>query len=282
MKNNTQKIFILLLIFNLHHFAFSKSNNNYSIRCKQEDDGTTCITNDKPNLEEPKYTLEEPKYTLEEPKYTLEEPTTSLEEPKYTLEEPTTSLEEPKYTLEEPKYTLEEPTTSLEEPKPQIITNFHAMKREKNPYSFAAGIGTGNPLINLLISVPYVDIDFGYGSFLYFNPTNFKPYNLIAIDLIFKQQIGEYLIVGGGFGIGTDWSQANLTSLGTTEPSPYDRIGIVTRLPLSIEYKIIRNLSLGFKVYPTLGPTIFLTKPKIVFEGIRFKFFAIGFIRVFM
>ncbi|BDU62919.1 hypothetical protein BOFE_04590 [Candidatus Borrelia fainii] len=226
MKNNTQKIFILLLIFNLHHFAFSKSNNNYSIRCKQEDDGKTCITNDKTTLEKPK--------------------------------------------------------PILEEPKSHIITNFYAMKKEKNPYSFAAGIGTGNPLINLLISVPYVDIDIGYGSFLYFNPTNFKPYNLIAIDLIFKQQIGKYLIVGGGFGIGTDWSQANLTPPGTTQPSPYDRIGIVTRLPLSIEHKIVKNLSLGFKVYPTLGPTIFLTKPKIIFEGIRFKFFAIGFIKVLM
>ncbi|AAX17734.1 hypothetical protein BT0406 [Borrelia turicatae 91E135] len=275
MKNNTQKIFILLLIFNLHHFAFSKSNNNYSIRCKQEDDGTTCITNDKPIIEEPKLTLEEPKLTLEEPKPIIEEPKPIIEEPKLTLEEPKPISEEPKLILEEPK-------PIFEEPKPQIITNFHAIHREKNPYSFAAGIGTGNPLINLLISVPYVDIDIGYGSFLYFNPTNFKPYNLIAIDLIFKQQIGEYLIVGGGVGIGTDWSQANLTSLGTTQPSPYDRIGIVTRLPLSIEHKIIKNLSLGFKVYPTLGPTIFLTKPKIVFEGIRFKFFAIGFIRVFM
>ncbi|WAZ85176.1 DUF3996 domain-containing protein [Borrelia miyamotoi] len=156
------------------------------------------------------------------------------------------------------------------------------METKSNPYSFAAGIGTGNPLVNILISIPYVDIDFGYGGFLYFKSANFYPYILIGIDLIFKQQIGNSLIVGGGFGIGSDWSQANLTAPGNTKPSPYERIGIATRLPISIEYKIIKNLSLGLKVCSTVGSTIFLTKPKIVFEGMRFKFFAIGFIRVFI
>ncbi|AHH12425.1 Hypothetical protein BHO_0074800 [Borrelia hermsii YBT] len=242
MEKNAQKIFILLLIFGLYHFAFSQSNETYSIKCQQEDDGITCTTNDKPIPPKP-------------------QPAPPKPQPQPTPPKP-------------------QPQPTPPKSQPNIITNPHAMKIKKHPYSFAAGTGIGNPLINLLISVPYVDIDLGYGSFLYFNSTNFKPYNLIAIDLIFRQQIGKSFIIGGGFGIGADWSQANLTSPGSKQPAPYDRIAIVTRLPLLIEYKIIKNLSLGFKIYPTLGPTIFLTKPKIVFEGMRFKFFSIGFIKV--
>ncbi|AHH10575.1 DUF3996 domain-containing protein [Borrelia coriaceae] len=245
MKKNALSVFILLLISNSNHFAFSQSNNAYFIQCQQENDGTICITNDKPIIKEPKPIPKEPKPIPKEPKPIPKEP---------------------------------KPTPK--EAKPHINTNPNIKKKDKHPYSFAAGIGTGNPLINLLISVPYVDIDLGHGSFLYFNHTNFKPYNLIAIDLIFRQQVGKFLIIGGGVGIGADWSQANLTSYSNTKPSPYDRIAIVTRLPISIEYKIIKNLSLGFKIYPTLGPTIFLTEPKIVFEGMRFRFFAVGFIKV--
>ncbi|QBK63229.1 DUF3996 domain-containing protein [Borrelia miyamotoi] len=218
MKKNYQKIFILILIFNLHYFAFSKSNNAYSIKCKQEDNGTTCTTNDN----------------------------------------------------------------FIPKQQPNPYSSPQLMETKSNPYALAAGIGTGNPLVNILISIPYIDIDFGYGGFLYFKSENFHPYILIGIDLIFKQQIGNSLIVGGGFGIDTDWSQANLTVPGTTQPSPYERIGIATRLPISIEYKILQNLSLGLKICSTVGSTIFLTKPTIVFEGMRFKFFAIGFIRVFM
>ncbi|AHH03388.1 Hypothetical protein BHY_0437 [Borrelia nietonii YOR] len=251
MEKNAQKIFILLLIFGLYHFAFSQSDESYSIKCQQETDGITCTTNDKPIPPKPQPAPPKPQPQLDPPK----------PQPQPTPPKP-------------------HPQPAPPKSQPNIITNPHAMKIKKYPYSFAAGTGLGNPLINLLISVPYVDIDLGYGSFLYFNSTNFKPYNLIAIDLIFRQQIGGSFIVGGGFGIGADWSQANLTSPGSKQPAPYDRIAIVTRLPLSIEYKIIKNLSLGFKIYPTLGPTIFLTKPKIVFEGMRFKFFSIGFIKV--
>ncbi|AHH08379.1 DUF3996 domain-containing protein [Borrelia anserina] len=255
MEKKAKKIVILLLIFNLYYSAFSQSNNAYSIECKKKDDGTICITNDKPTSEKPKPTSEKLKPTSEKPKPTSEKP----------------------------KPTSEKPKPTSEKPKQHITKkNHYAIKSIKNPFSFAVGTGTGNPLINLLISIPYIDIDLGYGSFLYFSSANFKPYNLIAVDLTFRQQIGTSLIIGGGFGIGIDWSQANLIPPGAQQPSPYNRIGIVARLPLSIEYKVAKNLSLGFKTYPTIGPTILLTEPKIIFEGLRFKFFAIGFIRVFI
>ena len=232
-------IFILILIFNSYYFAFSKSNHPYSIKCKQEDDGTTCITNTK------------------------------------------TSPEKPVPIPNKPNPIPKQPDPIAEKLNPYIAQPI--VKAKNNPYSFAAGIGIGNPFINILISIPYIDIDLGYGGFLYLNPENFHPFNLIGIDLAFKQQIGT-LILGGGFGVGADWSQANLTiPNGTTkQTSPYERIAILARLPISIEHKIIKNLSLGLKVCATVGPTIFLTKPKIVFEGMRFKFFAIGFLRFFI
>ncbi|ACH93350.1 DUF3996 domain-containing protein [Borrelia duttonii] len=265
MGKNTKKILTLLLIFNLYNLAFSQYDSMYFIECKQKKDGTICTTNDKPIVpEQPKIEPEQPKIEPEQPKIEPKQPEIEPEQPEI----------EPEI---EPEI---KPEIKPEKLKPNNTANNN--KKYKNAYSFAAGTGTGSPLINLLISVPYVDIDFGYGSFLYFNTINFKPYNLIAIDLIFRQLIGKSLIIGGGFGIGVDWSQANLTSPSSQKPSPYDRIAIVTRLPLSIEYKIIKNLSLGFKIYPTLGPTIFLTEPKIVFEGMRFKFFAIGFIKMFI
>ncbi|BCR21834.1 DUF3996 domain-containing protein [Borrelia sp. HM] len=248
MRKKYQKIFIfiLILMFNSYYFAFSKSNHPYSIECKQEDDGTVCITNTRPTPEKPNPTPKQPNPT-----------------PKQRNPIP------------------EKPNPIPKQTNPYLAQSI--VKAKNNPYSFAAGIGIGNPFINILISIPYIDINLGYGGFLYLNPENFHPFNLIGIDLSFKQQIGT-LILGGGFGVGADWSQANLTIPGgtTTQTSPYERIAILARLPISIEHKIIKNLSLGLKVCATVGPTIFLTKPKIVFEGMRFKFFAIGFIRFFM
>ncbi|QGT56587.1 DUF3996 domain-containing protein [Borrelia miyamotoi] len=273
MKKNYQKIFILILIFNLHNFAFSKSNNAYSIKCKQEDNGTTCTTNNNPTSKQPNPNPKQPNPTPKQPNPTSKQPNPKPKQPNPTPKQPNPTPKQPNPTPKQPNPTPKQPNPYS---SPQL------METKSNPYSFAAGIGTGNPLVNILISIPYIDIDFGYGGFLYFKSENFHPYILIGIDLIFKQQIGNSLIVGGGFGIGADWSQANLTAPGTTKPSPYERIGIATRLPISIEYKIIKNLSLGLKICSTVGSTIFLTKPKIVFEGMRFKFFAIGFIRVFM
>ncbi|QMU99187.1 DUF3996 domain-containing protein [Borrelia sp. A-FGy1] len=153
-------------------------------------------------------------------------------------------------------------------------------KKEKTAYdSFALGAGTGSPVGNILFSMPYVDIDLGYGSFIDFNPKNFQHYMLLGLDLIFKKEIGPTVVVGGGFGIGADWSQVDLIPPGSKKFITYQRIGTVSRLPITMEYKFAKNLSLGLKVYPSFGPTILLTKPKIMFEGIRFKLFAVGFIK---
>ncbi|BCR19352.1 hypothetical protein BmHoA_00407 [Borrelia miyamotoi] len=274
MKKNYQKIFILILIFNLHYFAFSKSNNAYSIKCKQEDNGTTCTTNDNSiPKQQPNPTPKQQPNPI--PKQ-QPNPTPKQQPNPIPKQQPNPT---PK---QKPNPIPKQKPNPIPKQQPNPYSSPQLMETKSNPYSLAAGIGTGNPLVNILISIPYIDIDFGYGGFLYFKSENFHPYILIGIDLIFKQQIGNSLIVGGGFGIDTDWSQANLTVPGTTQPSPYERIGIATRLPISIEYKILQNLSLGLKICSTVGSTIFLTKPTIVFEGMRFKFFAIGFIRVFM
>ena len=237
MRGNTQRILILLLTFNLHYFAFSKSNGDtYKIRCSSENDGTTCITNDN------KKVAPKPKPTPPKPK---------------------------------PK-----PTPPLPPTKPKVNVAKPAVHKEKTVYdSLALGAGTGSPVGNILFSMPYVDIDLGYGSFIGFKPGNFQNYILFGIDLVFKKEIGPTVIVGGGFGIGADWSKADLVPPGGKALTTYERIGTVTRLPIVMEYKFAKNLSLGLKVYPSFGPTILLTKPKIVYEGIRFRFFAVGFIK---
>ena len=166
-------------------------------------------------------------------------------------------------------------------PKIPIVKPFvFKEKKEKTVYdSFALGAGTGSPVGNLLFSMPYIDIDLGYGSFIDFNPKNFQHYILFGIDLIFKKEIGPTVVVGGGFGVGADWSKVDLVPPGGKELVTYERIATVIRLPITMEYKFAKNLSLGLKVYPSFGPTILLTKPKIVFEGVRFKLFAVGFIK---
>ncbi|AWG42782.1 hypothetical protein CR532_02070 [Candidatus Borreliella tachyglossi] len=225
MGKNTQKILILLAMFNLHYFTFSKDNDPYIIKCNEENDGTTCITNGEDTIPKPKIPAKK---------------------------------------------------------KPKVIPIIQPpiIKQEKTPYnSFSIGIGTGSPVANILISVPYADIDFGYGSFFEFNPDNFKSYFLFGIDLIFTKQIGPSVTVGGGFGVGIDWSKVDLVPPGGSDTITYERIGTVARLPLVMEYKFAKNLSAGFKVYSALGPTILLTKPKILFEGTRLKFFAIGFFK---
>ncbi|UER67582.1 DUF3996 domain-containing protein [Borrelia sp. BU AG58] len=236
MGRNTRGLLILLLIFVLHYFAFSKSvGDAYKIKCNTEDDGTTCITNNNQKA------VPKPKPTPPKPR---------------------------------PKPTPPPPTV----PRAKIAAP--VMHKEKTVYdSLALGVGTGSPVGNILFSMPYVDIDLGYGSFIGFKPGNFQNYILFGLDLVFKKEIGPTVIVGGGFGIGADWSKVDLVPPGNKIPTTYERIGTVTRLPISMEYKFAKNLSLGLKFYPSFGPTILLTKPKIVYEGVRFKFFAVGFIK---
>ncbi len=81
--------------------------------------------------------------------------------------------------------------------------------------------------------------------------------------------------IGGGIGIGADWSKTSLIPPDEEKETDYERIGAVIRIPFVMEYNFAKNLYIGFKLYPALGPTILLTKPKILFEGIKFNFFWI-------
>lgn len=55
-------------------------------------------------------------------------------------------------------------------------------KEESVRRLFGIGFGVGYPLANITISVPYVDIDLGYGGFVGLKPNNFLPYVVMGVD----------------------------------------------------------------------------------------------------
>ncbi|EED30047.1 DUF3996 domain-containing protein [Borreliella garinii] len=168
---------------------------------------------------------------------------------------------------------------SKEEDSTTCIAKLKGIKEKKSYDLFSMGIGIGNPIANIIITIPYINIDFGYGGFIGPKSNNFENYLNGGIDIIFKKQIGQYMRIGGGIGIGADWSKTSLIPPDKEEETDYERIGAVIRIPFVMEYNFAKNLYIGFKVYPALGPTILLTKPKILFEGIKFNFFGFGFIK---
>ncbi len=47
------------------------------------------------------------------------------------------------------------------------------------------GIGIGNPIANIIITIPYINIDFGYGGFIGPKSNNFENYLNGGIDIVF-------------------------------------------------------------------------------------------------
>ncbi|AYE36275.1 hypothetical protein DB313_02070 [Borrelia turcica IST7] len=167
---------------------------------------------------------------------------------------------------------------------------------------FGIGFGLGNPITNITLSFPYVDIEFGYGGFNGLHPNNFMPYIISGIDIMFKEELYQNTIMGGGFGIGVDWSQEKPNNTVPTEkteqeddddddeneeaeptpsqPTSQNRIGIVLRLPISLEYSFLKNLVIGFKAVATLGGVMLLDSMSI--EGMRFGFFGVGYLKIYI
>ncbi|WKC78879.1 DUF3996 domain-containing protein [Borreliella turdi] len=164
-------------------------------------------------------------------------------------------------------------------------------KEESVRHLFGIGFGVGHPLTNITISVPYVDIDLGYGGFIGLKPNNFMPYVVVGIDLLFKDEIHKNTMISGGIGIGADWSKGSPEKSNIEEEeeenetqqaaSLQNRIGVVIRLPLVIEYSFLKNIVIGFKAVATIGTTMLFGNP-LSFEGARFNFLGTGFIKIYI
>ncbi len=68
-------------------------------------------------------------------------------------------------------------------------------KEESVRRLFGIGFGVGYPLTSITISIPYVDIDLGYGGFVGLKPNNFMPYVAAGIDLLFKDEIHKNTMI---------------------------------------------------------------------------------------
>ncbi|APS98609.1 hypothetical protein Bmayo_02000 [Borreliella mayonii] len=161
-------------------------------------------------------------------------------------------------------------------------------KEESVRRLFGIGFGVGYPLTNITISVPYVDIDLGYGGFVGLKPNNFLPYVVMGVDLLFKDEIHKNTMISGGIGIGADWSKGSPEKSDEEEEneaqqsaSLQNRIGVVIRLPLVIEYSFLKNIVIGFKAVATIGTTMLFGSP-MSFEGARFNFLGTGFIKIYI
>ncbi|ABH01676.1 DUF3996 domain-containing protein [Borreliella afzelii] len=163
-------------------------------------------------------------------------------------------------------------------------------KEESVRRLFGIGFGIGYPLTNIIISVPYVDIDLGYGGFVGLKPNNFMPYVVMGIDLLFKDEIHKNTMISGGIGIGADWSKGSPEKSNENlegdvnedqQTSLENRIGVVIRLPLVIEYSFLKNIVIGFKAVATIGTTMLFGNP-MSFEGARFNFLGTGFIKIYI
>ncbi|WKC57960.1 DUF3996 domain-containing protein [Borrelia sp. P9F1] len=178
--------------------------------------------------------------------------------------------------------------------------NLDNVLREKENLNslFGMGFGIGNPITNVTISVPYLDIEFGYGGFNGLHPNNFTPYIIGGLDIMFKEELYQNTIMGGGFGVGVDWSQEKPTTPPSAEKPEQDedededggkdlpqataknRLGIVLRLPISLEYSFLKNIVIGFKAVATLGGIMLLDYMSL--EGMRFGFFGVGYLKIYM
>ncbi|AAX17733.1 BAPKO_0422 family outer member beta-barrel protein [Borrelia turicatae] len=168
-------------------------------------------------------------------------------------------------------------------------------KQQTQFRSFGIGFGIGNPITNIIINFPYVDIDIGYGGFNGLHPNNFIPYIVFGTDILFKEEIYQSIMLTGGLGIGIDLSQikpdeqnsSNIKQENTQDKqeefsiaSSNNRLGIVFRLPIILEYSFLTNVVIGFKAITTIGGTMIFQPTSM--EGIRFGFFGFGFIKIYI
>ncbi|WKC90066.1 DUF3996 domain-containing protein [Borreliella finlandensis] len=116
------------------------------------------------------------------------------------------------------------------------------------------GASIGNPIINLIMSFPFIDFEIGYGGSNGINlsgpklESKFYDFNLLAIaalDFIFTISLIKNLNLGIGIG-------GNISISSHTSKLINIELGFGMRIPLVIFYDITENLEIGMKIAPSV------------------------------
>ncbi|AEL69782.1 conserved hypothetical protein [Borreliella afzelii PKo] len=138
-----------------------------------------------------------------------------------------------------------------------MIANISTNSFAKDSYlnrGIGFGGGIGNPIINLIMSFPFIDFEIGYGGSNGINLSGFKleskfyDFNLLAIaalDFIFTIYLIKNLNLGVGIG-------GNLSLSSHTSKLINIELGFGIRIPLVLFYDITENLEMGIKIAPSI------------------------------
>lgn len=138
-----------------------------------------------------------------------------------------------------------------------MIANISRNSFAKDSYlnrGIGFGGGIGNPIINLIMSFPFIDFEIGYGGSNGINLSGFKleskfyDFNLLAIaalDFIFTIYLIKNLNLGVGIG-------GNLSLSSHTSKLINIELGFGIRIPLVLFYDITENLEMGIKIAPSI------------------------------
>ena len=116
------------------------------------------------------------------------------------------------------------------------------------------GISIGNPILNYIMSFPFIDLEIGYGgsnginmsgSKLKSKKYDFNVFILSAIDLIFTIPLIEKLSLGAGIGghIHISSHKSNFKNMET---------GFGFRIPITILYDLTTKVEIGSKIAPSI------------------------------
>ncbi|BCR21982.1 DUF3996 domain-containing protein [Borrelia sp. HM] len=116
------------------------------------------------------------------------------------------------------------------------------------------GGSIGNPILNYIMSFPFIDLEIGYGgtnginmsgSKLKSKKYNFNVFILSAIDLIFTIPLIEKLSLGTGIGVHIHISsyKSNFQNMET---------GFGFRIPIAILYDLTTKVEIGAKIAPSI------------------------------
>lgn len=138
-----------------------------------------------------------------------------------------------------------------------MIANISTNSFAKDSYlnrGIGFGGGIGNPIINLIMSFPFIDFEIGYGGSNGINLSGFKleskfyDFNLLsiaALDFIFTIYLIKNLNLGVGIG-------GNLSLSSHTSKLINIELGFGIRIPLVLFYDITENLEMGIKIAPSI------------------------------
>ncbi|WKC99973.1 DUF3996 domain-containing protein [Borreliella bissettiae] len=138
-----------------------------------------------------------------------------------------------------------------------MIANISTNSFAKDSYlnrGIGFGASIGNPIINLIMSFPFIDFEIGYGGSNGINlsgpklESKFYDFNLLAIaalDFIFTISLIKNLNLGIGIG-------GNISISSHTSKLINVELGFGIRIPLIIFYDITENLEIGMKIAPSI------------------------------